>query len=256
MFKKNGIRVNRAAILGATAVGALLLSATPAFAAEGPDQGQTARFEQSMSGLGIAESARPALVKKFETGTAIDAESDAAPVSVVRSIEDGYNVERSTFSDGSVSETGMEVSQEATPEQARAIITAAAPFLDPNYVGDHVVYPGIQTRATGISGCLSTGGGGVVYHSNCHTYYNGITASNSFDANYQQFQTGGSAAQYIDGTAKFVSVTQGVSNEQVRSVGGGSGIRYSFNTSLAGWGSIPGYLQLNTSSGDRWVTTG
>lgn len=209
-----------------------------------------------MSGLGIAESAKPALVTKFETGLAFDAETDAVPVSVVRSIEGGYSVERATYSDGSVSETGMGVSQEATPEQARAIIAEAAPFLDPNYVGDHVVYPGIQTMATGISGCLSTGGGRVVYHSNCHTYYNGITASNSFDANYQQFQTGGSAAQYIDGTAKFVSVIQSVTNEQVLSVGGGTGVKYSFVTSLAGWGSIPGYLQLNTSSGDRWVTAG
>jgi len=116
-------------------------------------------------------------------------------------------------------------------------------------VPDHVVEvvdpAGVSTMAHGIDNCRFGYSAGVRYADNCHVYYHGITWSNSFYANYQQWSTS-SAAQYIGGTAQVVSVL-GVPNEQVLSRNNGREIRHSFNLSGGGWGNTPFWLDLRTT---------
>ncbi|WP_136024474.1 MULTISPECIES: hypothetical protein [unclassified Microbacterium] len=207
-----------------------------------------------MSTVAVDPDTQDALVQKLEDGVLWDSMTGEAPVDVETEVRDGYTVTTEHFADGSVTETGQEIGQEATQAELAAMVAAAAPFLDDGYTGDYTVTP-LTSRASGITSCKFGYSAGVRYASNCHIYYHGVTASNSFKANYQQW-SGGSKAQYINGTAQFVSVTMTVSNEAVNTYDNGTRIRYSFTTGLAGWGSIPGYLQLKVTPTGTAVTYG
>lgn len=214
-----------------------------------------------MSALGVTATDQSALIDKTNTGVAWDSFAGAEPTESVTEVRDGYLVTTDRFADGSVIETGIEVGREATAAELEVMVAEAAPFLDPAYEGDYVVEraaagEGIITpMASGINSCRFGNSAGVRYADNCHVYYHGISASSSFDANYQQWSRG-SSAQYIAGTAKFVSLPIGVSNEQVNTYDNGTRIRYSFNTHVAGWGNIPGFLQLKVTPTSAVVTYG
>ncbi len=239
----------------AVALSAVLFVGAPAHAA-GSDLSSTNEqaIREALSTVAVDPDTQDALVQKLEDGVLWDSMTGEAPVDVETEVRDGYTVTTEHFADGSVTETGQEIGQEATQAELAAMVAAAAPFLDDGYTGDYTVTP-LTSRASGITSCKFGYSAGVRYASNCHIYYHGVTASNSFKANYQQW-SGGSKAQYINGTAQFVSVTMTVSNEAVNTYDNGTRIRYSFTTGLAGWGSIPGYLQLKVTPTGTAVTYG
>jgi len=248
--------------LAALTSGVLLVlagSAGPAYAAMDREHAKLAHLASQLSGsfdtLEIEVDQRMALVAQYAQGIPFESETGAAPVERVTTIENGYEITTNTFSDGSKSVLGIELGVEASPSELEAMILEAEPFMDPDYDGDSIIVrPSIMPMNTGISGCTTGTSAGISYWNNCHIYYHGITASNSFDANYQRGANHASA-QYIAGTAKFVSFTMTVSNENVN-VYNGNRIRYSFNTSLNGIGNIPGYLQLTVSPTSATVQRG
>lgn len=239
----------------AAALTAALFVGAPAHAAGSELSGtEEQEVRAALSAVAVDADTQDALVQKIEDGVLWDSMTGDAPVDVETEVRDGYTVTTEHFADGSVTETGQEIGREATPAELAAMVAAAAPFLEDGYAGDYTVTP-ITTRASGITSCKFGYSAGVRYASNCHIYYHGVTASNSFKANYQQW-SGGSKAQYINGTAQFVSLTMTVSNEKVNTYDNGTRIRYSFTTGLAGWGSIPGYLQLKVTPTGTAVTYG
>jgi hypothetical protein len=183
--------------------------------------------------------------------------TDSAPVSTQVRIEDGYSVSIDALADGSVGETGNEIGRPATPDEVMMMQARARPLASPYYHGDPVDHEDlIQPDATvGITSCVRGRNAGVVYAQNCHVHCNGVTASNSFNASYQQ-HPGGGKAQYIDGTAEFVSLVQSVDDEHVDVYDNGSRIRCSFSTSLNGFGNIPGFLQLKVTGTGAYVSRG
>lgn len=209
-----------------------------------------AHLESQLSGsfdtLKIEADEREALIAHYAQGIPFESETGATPVERVTTVENGYEVTTNTFSDGSKSVLGIELGVEASAGELEAMILEAEPFMDPDYDGySIVVRPSITPINTGISRCTTGTSAEISYWNNCHIYYHGITAPKSFDANYQR-GANYSSAQYVAGTAKFVSFTTSVSNENVN-VYNGNRTRYFFNTSFNGFGNIPGYLQLTVS---------
>jgi hypothetical protein len=248
----------RASVLIVVPVLLLLALAQPASAA--PSAGRSfddAALRQHMSELGMDTNVQQRLIGKLRAGQSVDSMTATTPVSTNVWIRDGYTVSIDTYADGSVGETGYEIGRPATPDEVRTMQAAATPFASPSYRGDSVDHrSSIRPDATvGITNCMRGRNAGVVYAQSCHVYYNGVSASNSFDANYQQY-AGGGKAQYIDGTAKYVSFVTTVGNEHVDVYDNGSRIRYSFSTSFDGIGSIPGFLQLKVTGTGTHVTRG
>jgi hypothetical protein len=248
---------------GALLLGCLVLTVSvgvPQAADAAPSSGSAiddAALRKHMRSLGISADVQQHLVEKLTTGEPLDSMTGHAPVSTEVSIEGGYRVTTDTYADGSVGKTGYELGRPATRDELERMEVAAAPFASPAYRGDSIDHQTVITpdASVGITGCMRGRDGGVVYAQNCHIYYNGVSASNSFDANYQQYP-GVGKAQYIEGTAKFVSFVVSVSNEHVDVYDDGSRIRYSFTTSFNGLGSIPGFLQLEVTGSGAHVTRG
>ncbi|MGR6742908.1 hypothetical protein ACU6RU_12815 [Microbacterium sp. F1-18] len=259
MFKRHQ-NVGLGAGIATLAVSALL-AASPASAVslEARNSEET-ELRTTMTALGVDAADQDALIDKSNSGIAWDSFAGAEPTESTTAERDGYRVTTDRFADGSVIETGIELGREATAAELAAMIAEAALYLEPEYDGDYVLERAtaegvVAPMASGIDNCRFGYSAGVRYADNCHVYYHGISASNSFDANYQQW-SGGSSAQYIAGSAKFVSLPVGVSNEQVNTYDGGTRIRYSFNTHMAGWGNVPGFLQLKVTSTSAVVTYG
>jgi hypothetical protein len=244
--------------LTAGAVLALLALAQPANAAPHPHRAfDDSALRQHKSSLGMHAEVQGRLIVKLEAGQPVDDMTDSAPVSTQVRIKDGYSVSIDTYADGSVGETGNEIGRPATPDEVMMMQARARSLASPYYHGDPVDHEDlIQPDATvGITSCVRGRNAGVVYAQNCHVHYNGVTASNSFNANYQQ-HPGGGKAQYIDGTAEFVSFVQSVDDEHVDVYDNGSRIRCSFSTSLNGFGNIPGFLQLKVTGTGAYVSRG
>lgn len=251
-FAKRGLALTACAVMGLAT--ALVVAAPASASGSSISLDEEANLRVALQDADLSPVVQDQLIQKTRDGISWDSVDGSAPVSTETEVKDGYEVTTSYFADGSVTETGVEVGREATPAELVTMVANAAPFLEEDYSGDYVV-DRMSARASGIDSCTFGYAAGVRYATGCHIFYHGITASNSFKADYQQW-SGGSSTQYINGTAQFVSAVQTVSNEQVNSIDGGTGIRYSFNTALAGWGSIPGFLQLKVSSGGTLVTYG
>lgn len=166
--------------------------------------------------------------------------------------KDGYRVTTQTFADGSESVTGVEIGVEATPAQLAQMVAEAEPYVPDEYDGGG---PIAVPMATGIDQCTYGNSAGVHYAQNCHVYYHGISWSSSFRANYQQW-SGGSGAQYINGTYNTVTFTGCISQEEVVSMDSGTRVRYRFNFMPACWASVPFWLDLKVTSTSAYATYG
>lgn len=234
--------------LMATAVAALSVAVigTPALAATTGDtlpQGQEDRYVLSLESLGVDSDVADELVSQLDRGILWDSMKGDKPIAERHSQTDRYNITRFEYADGSVSEVGVELPQEKV----------AAPVLGS---GSGIGRVGTSLKsATGIDSCTYGGqGGSIVYAYNCHVYYNGVTWSSSFRADYQRGSV--AQAQYRSGTYNTVAYTLTVDNEQINVLDGGSRIRYSLNLHPAGWGNIPFYLDLKVTTGSAYATYG
>lgn len=204
----------------------------------------------ALEGADVSSAVQSGLLEKVERGELWDAATAAAPVSTDSRVDGSYQVTRDTYADGSYTEVGVEQGVEVFGDELAEIVERAKPYaaengVVPDRVVEEVASGGVSTMAAGVENCRFGYSAGVRYADNCHVYYHGITWSNSFDANYQQWSTS-SAAQYIEGTAQVVSILA-VSNENVLSRENGREIRHQFNLSGGGWGNTPFWLDLRTT---------
>lgn len=253
MTRNRSLAIASLACLLATAA----ITQTPAAAHATSMKIDVAKLSAHMASLGITEPVRDELVAQLVHGRAVDSMTGTSPVSSVSRDLDGFSVTTTTYADGSMDERGFEIGRDATPQELKTMVDAASLVSSTTDTSRASTADDLKASlvSTGITSCTRGSNAGVAYAQGCHIYYNGISASNSFDANYQLYR-GGSKAQYIDGTAKFVSFVETVSNEQVNTYDDGSRIRYSFDTSFNGIGSVPGYLQLKVSPSGAVVTAG
>ena len=219
-----------------------------------PDAITESTIRADLEQLGVSEAQRDALVDKLDRGIPWESVAGADPVSSEALVKDGFNVTREYFSDGSVSEVGVEIGTPATEAQLKRMISEAPNGATATIAG---VSPSQQVSpmATGIQSCTYGSSAGVFYASNCEVYYHGISWSSAFNANYQRYSSG-AAAQYLPATAHTVAFTLRVTSESVDSLEGNTRIRYSITLAPGCLGNIPFFLDLKVSSSTASATTG
>lgn len=223
-----------------------------------PSLDQLKAADAKLASYGVAKADRTALLVKAKSGQPWESVG-GKPVSVEGAIEDGYRTKLYRFSDGSVVKTGVQEGQEATAEELAIMVAEAAPYVNGSRVPGKPIRVEngglIQPRGTGFRGCTYGQSAGVFYGSNCHVYYEGISWSSAFKANYQRWR-GGSGAQYVNGTRYTIAWTLTVDNEAVHSMQSGTRIQYSMNLHPARWGNIPFFLDFKVTSTSAYATYG
>lgn len=255
-------KMNRYKIAGIGAIALLIVlgtlptsaSATPL---KGPDV-NTAAIQSLLSDAGVTGTAQADLIRKLKRGVPWDSLTSAKPVSTETYIEGNFSVVASRFADGSVSKMGTEIPELATEAELAQMIAAAKDFV-PHAAStavparpattsnsDAPATGSVAPMAAGVRLCKYGYSAGVVYNTNCQVYYDGVTWSSSFRANYEQWASG-SAAHYVNGTRNTVAFTLTVSDEQILTLESGTRIRYALNLHPAGWGNIPFKLDLKVT---------
>jgi hypothetical protein len=217
------------------------------------DSDQSDSVKSHLASVGVDGATQDLLVTKMNSGTPWDSMTTAKPVRIESKIDGSFAVEIRHFADGSVSKSGTEIPRQATASELAAMIQAAKPFV-PVGTSTSPGSPqrGVTPMATGVRLCTYGNSAGVYYASNCQVYYDGISWSSSFRANYQRW-SGGSAAQYVNGSRNTVAFTLTVSDEQIFSLEGATRIRYAMNLHPAGWGNIPFKLDLKVTSSQAYA---
>lgn len=200
------------------------------------------------------------LVLPVQAATETSSAPDVLPATVVATTsedKDGFRVTTFQFSDGTTAESGVEIGIPATPEQLQRMIENAAEFVPDEFDGLSSAperTTDTASRAAGVDQCIYGTGASVKYAENCRVYYDGITWSSSFRADYQQWKNS-SAAQYNLGTRNTVSFVGTVSDELVLNVSAGR-IRYQFNYHPAAIGTVPFWLDLVVTPNEAYAVTG
>ena len=191
MIRNRSLAIASLACLLATAA----ITQTPAAAHATSMKMDVAKLSAHMASLGIREPVRDGLVTHLVHGHAVDSMTGTSPVSTVSKDVDGYSVTTTTYADGSVDERGLEISREATPQELKTMVAAAALASLTTNASRASRADGLTANlvSTGITSCTRGSNAGVAYARGCHIYYNGISASNSFDANYQLYRGGSKA---------------------------------------------------------------
>jgi hypothetical protein len=234
-------------------------SATPA---DTPDVSTTA-IRNQLSDAGVSAATQTNLVQKLKNGVPWDSMIAAKPISTETNIEGNFSVVTSHFADGSVSKMGTEIPQLATDAELAQMIAAAKRFVPAASAttaatattGPHAIAPvtnGVAPMAAGVRLCKYGYSAGVAYNTNCQVYYDGVSWSSSFRANYEQW-AGGSAAHYVNATRNTVAFTLTVSDEQILTLDSGTRIRYALNLHPAGWGNIPFKLDLKVTPSQAYA---
>lgn len=217
-----------------------------------PDALTESAIRADLDRFGTSEAEQDLLLEKLERGIPWDSATGAKAVKSETFVENGFEVSRSYFSDGSVSETGIEIGVLATPAQLTQMISEASLREKPSLERGSTS-PQYTQQAVGISSCIYGSSAGVSYASNCKVYYSGISWSSSFRADYQRWASG-AAAQYRNGTASTTAFTLCVTSESVYSLEGNTRIRYAVNLAPACIGNIAFKLDLKVSSSGAYAT--
>jgi hypothetical protein len=217
-----------------------------------PDASTESAIRADLDRFGTSEAEQDLLLEKLEHGIPWDSATGAKAVKVESFVESGFEVSRSYFPDGSVSETGFEIGVLATPAQLTQMISEASRSEKPSLESGSAS-PQYTQRATGIHSCTYGSSAGVSYASNCKVYYSGISWSSSFRADYQRWASG-AAAQYRAGSGTTTAFTLCVSNENVYSLEGNTRIRYQVNLAPGCEGNLVFKLELKVSSSGAYAT--
>lgn len=254
------------ALTVAAATAVLLASVSIPTAASAATTPTTAPNEavvkSQLATAGVSAAAQTSLVMKMRSGVPWDSMTTKKPASTETKIVGNFNVEVRHYADGSVSKVGVEIPQQATPAELATMVAEAKYFVPSSALksDNSVIAPSpagpkglMSPMATGIRLCTYGNSAGVYYASNCQVYYDGISWSSSFRANYQRYASG-AGAQYVTGTRNTVAYTLTVSDEVIYSLDSGTRIRYALNLHPAGWGNIPFTLDLKVSPSQAYAT--
>ncbi len=232
--------------LGGAAAGILLLTCFPAFTlpASATEGNQLAEMRAWYTEAGVGEATADNLVDKFSKGELPNSASESAqPADVSVGEEDGWIVTRSTYPDGSIALTYLELpAAEGLPDSASGLSLQSS---------DEIVTP----MSVGECSSSSTGSGYVSY-TDCAVYEYTDLLTMSFRANYTRTSSGDGFITYVSSPYVYTSggsaptptltITRSQGNvatpAQARAVTQFSGIS----------GSFTAYLYLNVHGGSAW----
>ncbi|KQR89096.1 hypothetical protein [Microbacterium sp. Leaf179] len=169
---------------------------------------------------GVDDDTAQALLERVERGEVLDSDSGAEPVSVRTEQVDGFERTVSTFADGSVRGSDVQIPKEATESD------------------------GLSTQAS-YYGCTLGSSAGVSYGQDCYVYNSSMTIGASFYTSYSVWSGGSSVWNWHTPS---VSVVGGNASNQEFTQPNDDAIQLRFNVQTLDFPSSTAWLQFNAST--------